>query len=373
MLDNYFMGTVAQLEKRARLLRGKIPRNLPRDYDTLAQTCRSKLDAYLKRIRALRDDPKFKKSRYQPERVRLLRRAIAEMDMLESVGIAALDRAKEDDHYLNVLLGRITSEIRYPYITPVVTTLSQQYFCTFDDLNLLCVPLLEGQFLLHLPDLYHELAHPLLLVEDDPVIEPLQKAMYKGMRDALTYIDDELAKDYRGRGPQRPAFLLTRWRGLWIRYWLTEFFCDLFAIYTLGPAYAWSHLHLVIKRGGDPFDFTTSSHPADAARMTMMLRALSITVFQEDAKSVRTHWHTLLKSIDVKPEPEFRRCYPDALLEGLAQYAYEGVKDIGSRIATPETKDGIHTLLNEAWAEFWRNPTGFTAWEEEAVKGLQIP
>src|SRR6266446_2384164 len=62
--------------------------------------------------------------------------------------------------------------------------------------------------------------------------------------------------------------------------------------------------------------------------------------------------------------------YPDALLEGIAQYAYEGVKEIGSRIATPETKDGIHTLLNEAWAEFWRNPTGFTAWEEEAVKGL---
>jgi len=250
MLDDYFIGTVTQLEKRARLLRGKLPRNLPRDYDTLAQTCRSKLDTCLKRLRTLRDDSKFKKLHYQPERVRLLRRAIAEMDVIESVGIAALDRAKEDDHYLNVLLGRITSEIKYPHITPVVTTLSQQYFCIIDDLHLLCVPLLEGQFLLHLPDLYHELAHPLLLIEDDPVIEPLQQAMYKGMRDTLSYIDEELAKVDRSSGPQYPAFLLSRWRGLWIRYWLTEFFCDLFAIYTLGPAYAWSHLHLVIKRGG---------------------------------------------------------------------------------------------------------------------------
>ena len=83
MLDDYFIGTVAQLEQRARLLRGKIRRDLPRDYDTLAQTCRSQLDTCLKRLRALRDDSMFRKSYYQPERVRLLRRAIAEMDMVE--------------------------------------------------------------------------------------------------------------------------------------------------------------------------------------------------------------------------------------------------------------------------------------------------
>jgi len=56
----------------------------------------------------------------------------------------------------------------------------------------------------------------------------------------------------------------------WIVNWTTEFFCDLFALYTLGPAYAWSHLHLAATRGEDPFKAPTLSsgsatHPADGA------------------------------------------------------------------------------------------------------------
>ena len=86
-----------------------------------------------------------------------------------------------------------------------MTTLSQQYFCIITELNLLCVPLTEGQFLLHLPDLYHELAHPLLVEEDDPLVEPLQAALFLALRDALGYLADELAKEDRRRGPGSPA------------------------------------------------------------------------------------------------------------------------------------------------------------------------
>ena len=63
-----------------------------------------------------------------------------------------------------------------------------------------------------------------------------------------------------------------------MKFWMVEFFCDLFAVYTLGPAYGWAHLHLSAKRGGDPFDvpmLSASSHPADDARMRVMLVALS--------------------------------------------------------------------------------------------------
>jgi hypothetical protein len=121
-------------------------------------------------------------------------------------------------------------------ITPVVTTLSQQYFCIVTDLNLLCVPLTEGQFLLHLPDLYHELAHPLLTEVDDPVVEPFQEAHFSALQDALGYIAGEQAKEDRRRGPQQPSFTLSRWEISWVKYWMVEFFCDLFAVYVLGPA-----------------------------------------------------------------------------------------------------------------------------------------
>jgi hypothetical protein len=321
-LNDYFTGSVGQLIERARLLRAKVPRDLPRDYDTLAQACRERLKNLLERLRSLLEDPRFLQPHYQPERLRLFKRVVGDLDIIETVGIAALDRAKEDDHRLNALLERIAKEIRYPLVTPVVTTLSQQYFCIVTDLNLLCVPLTEGQFLLHLPDLYHELAHPLLTEEDDPRVEPFQEAHFAALRDALVYLAGEKAKEDRRRGPQQPSFTLSRWEVSWVKYWMVEFFCDLFAVYVLGPAYGWSHLHLSAKRGGNPFDVQllgTSSHPADDARMRAMLFALEAVGFAGDAAAIRSRWEKLLRHYDATPEPEYYRCYPDEFLSVCAR------------------------------------------------------
>jgi hypothetical protein len=192
------------------------------------------------------------------------------LDVLETVAIAALHRAHDDDHRLNAVLETIRQEIKYPLVRPVVSGLSQRYFCIHPELNLLCVPLTEGQFLLHLPDLYHELGHPLLTVGNDPVVEPFHRAYLDALTEVLTYIGSEKVKESRRRGPDHPRFLLNQWESTWIRFWLTEFFCDLFAVYVVGPAFAWAHLHLFAKRGGDAYDVPmtgVSTHPADAARM----------------------------------------------------------------------------------------------------------
>lgn len=201
-MNDYFTATIGQLIERARILRTKIPRDLPRDYDTLAQTCQERLKEYLERLRSLLDDPMFLLPRYQPERLRMFKRIVGDLDIIETVGITALDRAKDADHKLNLLLERITKEIRYPLVTPVVTTLSQQYFCIVTDLNLLCVPLVEGHFLLHLPDLYHELAHPLLVELDDPLVEPFQEAHFDALKLVLDYLADEKVKEDRRRRPR---------------------------------------------------------------------------------------------------------------------------------------------------------------------------
>ena len=52
-MNEYFAGSVAQLIERGRLLRAKVPRDLPRDYDTLAQTCKLKLNGLLDLLRSL--------------------------------------------------------------------------------------------------------------------------------------------------------------------------------------------------------------------------------------------------------------------------------------------------------------------------------
>jgi hypothetical protein len=372
-LNDYFTGSVGQLIERARLLRAKIPRNLPRDYDTLAQACSERLKQLLERLRFLIDESKLLLPQYQPERLRLFKRVVGDLDIIETVGIAALDRAKGDDHKLNALLERIAKEIHYPLVTPVVTTLSQQYFCIVPDLNLLCVPLTEGQFLLHLPDLYHELAHPILTEEDDPVVEPLQEAHFAAIQDALVYLAGEQAKEDRRRGPQQPRFTLSRWEFSWVKYWMAEFFCDLFAIYVLGPAFAWSHLHLSAKRGGNPFEVQllgTSSHPADDARMRAMLYGLEYAGFETDAGAISCRWNELCQQYNVISEPEYYRCYPDELLKKISAHAHRGVGAIGCRLANPTTADPVHTAFTRAWSEFWIAPEGYSDWEKREVSAL---
>lgn len=374
MIDAYVAGCVNQLESRIRELRARIPRRLPRDYDTLAQECRSRLDSSLATLRALRCDAAYQVSANQPERMRKLKREVADLDMLEAEGIAALVRATEDDHQLNRLLERITQEIEYPLVTPIVTTLSQQYFYINTELNLLAVPLIEGRFLLHLPDLYHELAHPLLLARDEPQVEALLAAFGLALRDVLAYVEDESVKESRRNGPLGSATELDLWRLCWVRFWLTEFFCDLFAVCTLGPAFVWSHLHLCAMRGKDPFDVPESypsSHPADDARMTAMLAALAACGFSEEATAISSRWTSLVSASGFRPEPEYHRCFPVSLLNALASHAKSGVEQMHCRLALKGSLDGtVRLSLNRAWAQFWTDPNSYAQWEQQAVREL---
>ena len=107
-------------------------------------------------------------------RLRQFKRAVADLDHIETRAIAVLNRAQSDDHHVNRLLYRICQEIRYPLVTPTVTTLSTGYFYIDTKLNLMFIPPAEGSFLLHLPDLYHELGHPLLTHQDHPVLDRLR-------------------------------------------------------------------------------------------------------------------------------------------------------------------------------------------------------
>ncbi len=171
MLDEYLSVAIPQLIERCRVLTANIPRDLPRDYDALRVTCKQQIDEVIQNLKLLQS---LDGDECDPERLRMFKRLVTEIDYLETIGIAALSRASNDDHCLNALISKISQEINYPRLTPIVTTLSQSYFCIYPALNLLCVPLVEGRFLLHLPDLYHELAHPFFKEKNDPVLEPFQ-------------------------------------------------------------------------------------------------------------------------------------------------------------------------------------------------------
>lgn len=375
-MNDYFQGAVRQLLERGQLLISLIPTGLSREFHRLEDICRERLADVLDELNELINNPKMLRPKNQPERLRQYKRAIWEMDLLETVCIAALERAKDFDKHLNRLVERIRIEIAYPMLPPVVTPLSQSYFQTYPKFNLMLVPLSEGHFLLHLADMYHELAHPLLVSRYDRRIQPFKDSFIEVIEVVTDYIEDEVEREKRGGGPPLISFYLHQWLKYWIVNWTTEFFCDLFALYTVGPAYAWSHLHLAATRGEDPFKVPTmnggsTTHPADGARMAIMLHALTLIGFAQEAVEIEDRWNELLAAGRAHPDPDYRRCFPRYLLETVAEKALAGVKGMNCRVVDPTTDDVVHNILNGAWKEFWRDPVGYTEWEKSAVETLR--
>jgi hypothetical protein len=202
MLSLYLVGSIAQLQLRAQRLVGRIPRDLPREYAALEQACRTQINAIIAGLSRLAEDTRDCKPKRQSVQLRVFRRLVADLDILEATGIMALTRRHSDDHLLNQLVEQIRNEIRYPLAAPVVSSLSQQYFQIKSDLNLLFVPLAEGDSLLHLPDLYHELAHPLLSVANDPALDPFQDAFYRAADHVMGHLDELQRREDRRYGPK---------------------------------------------------------------------------------------------------------------------------------------------------------------------------
>jgi hypothetical protein len=374
-MDDYFTGAVLQLLARAGHLNTRVRRDLEREFHILVSACQAEVARITGNLRFLLEEPAMRLPANQPERLRMFRRAVADLDLVETVGFAALERANKEDLRLNALMDRIRLEVNYPLLPPVVTSLSKAYFGIFPGLNLLCVPLTEGRFLLHLPDLYHEIAHPLLRAGNNPVVEPFRQAHDRVMRAAVGYLDEELRVEERRRGPPQLVPTLECWVRCWVS-WSVELLCDLFGALTVGPAFAWSHLHLAAKRGGDPFavpSFAPTSHPPDGARMALVLKALARAGFTAEVARVDRRWQGYVALSGGRAEPEYRRCFPDHLLEEVCRAGVDGVAALGCRLAAPASAGEVYTVLNRAWKEFWRDPAGYGAWEQDAVERILSP
>jgi len=308
--------------------------------------------------------------------IRRMRRIVSELDRLESLGVAALERASSDDHRLNGLLQEIRDELQYPLLRPTVSTLSQQYYCIDTQLNLMLVPFQEARFLLHLPDLYHELAHPLARTTNDPIIEPFQAGILRLWADLRDHFAKEQRRADRGRSPAIVNARLQLWETLWTKYWMEEFFCDVFAANAVGPAFAWSHLNLCAQRGAPPHAVppnAASSHPADEARMRVILEALRLRDWIGASEHVKQRWDVLCAEMGSESTPEFRQCYPNQLVRSAAEYACRACDQIGCKPATSGSIGRVGGILNEAWERVWTSSGGFSDWEDRAVQRLFAP
>jgi hypothetical protein len=236
------------------------------------------------------------------------------------------------------------------------------------------VPLAESDFLLHLPDLYHEIAHLLIAATNNPKVEPFQQQFSQFLSVVADHFESERGANLRSTGPVgyfgQVLDLLERY---WIN-WATEIFCDLFAIYTVGPAFAWAHFHLTALHEGDPYDVRLTrlmSHPPDQSRMEAMLHALNLTGFKQEAAAINREWDALVKSTGAVQAPLYRKACPQSLLHLAADLAFAGTKGIGCRIATKDTTGKVHDLLTTAWHKFWNSADEYAQWERDSISLLK--
>jgi hypothetical protein len=265
------------------------------------------------------------------------------------------------------MVSDIAEEMLYPLIPPVVSCQSHfsSYFHAFPALNLLRVPLREAYFLLHLPDLYHELAHFILTEQNNPVVDPFLKTYTAAATAARGHLATQLSKP--SRGPKGTERHLRVWITCWVGAWATELFCDLFGTLAVGPAYGWGHLHLCAKRGGDPFLVETSpdsSHPPDEARMFVILEALVGLGYEKEATAIEEKWRNLHSYGGYKVNADYQLCFRKDVLKRFAEEALTGYRAMHCRCSSPRSGNRLHDLLNKAWKEFWKAPAQYPAWEQ---------
>jgi len=345
------------------------------EFSALRQLCEDRIDDAITKLEELLTDPLLLRADLVQERLRFFRRIIADLALLETTAITTLTRPHQDDIALSRLVFRIHQEIDYPLPPPVVTCLSREYFSINTSLRLLEVPLAESDFLLHLPDLYHEIAHPLIATRNNPRIASYQSEYNAFLKTVSQHFDSERKANMKSTGPKeyfdRVFHILEYY---WIRGWANEIFCDLFAVYTLGPAYAWAHFHLTVSQEADPYDVQIPgfmSHPPDQARMESMLMGLELMGFVTPVSEIRQHWDAFVKATGARPTPIYRRACPSELLAAAAVRAHEGTKSIGCRIVSQETSSPVHDLLNKAWERFWSSPNTYHDWERRTIASLK--
>lgn len=366
-MNDYFLGTLFDLKSRTSKLKQKIPppfkssvffSPLHTKADGLIDDCLSEIDNISTWIEeSFHEDSSLI--------IQDIKAIVSRINGIEYHLITAINRQNKDDLYLNKLVNKICEEIRYPIHVPIVSCNSPEYYHIIPDYNLMYVPLMEAESLLHLPDIYHELGHP-LIDANNLNVKPFKDNLGRLYRVVRKHFLKKIREEERKTNKTHLYDKYTFWYEAWVS-WGIEFFCDLFAVFTLGSAYVWSNLHLSIKQGENPFE-SYKSHPSDDSRMRITITALEFLGFTEDARLIRLKWNEYLSMADYKNPNDYAFAYPSNLTEACIAFALEGTKLIGCKIVNPDkNEDEIGLLLNDAWATFWKNPSSYNTWETHMV------
>jgi hypothetical protein len=379
-MKEYLESLVVEQVNRALALKRLIeyPLKFP-ELSSLAERCTLILDSRIQLLKELQQNIEPRMENDLRDIFRDMRSITRDISWVEYYGIPPLYYQTPEIGFLNKVMFKIHREIKLPLTPPSVCCIATEYYSLNLFTSVIFAPLTESEFLLHLSDLYHELGHYVLNNRESELRLKAVKENYELCFSKITDHYNDLLKSLRREiGPPEIPMVIERIHSNW-KSWIIEFFCDLFALYTVGPAYAWAHMHLTVKRSDDIHElsvFSLQTHPADEARMRILLSGLECMGFITDANEIKKKWLEI-KKFWGPPEVEYQHAFPQELLDEMARLTLEGIKASGISVASERelnTAKGneFRIMLNEAWKVFWTiKPDDFRDWEEKAMKRLR--
>jgi hypothetical protein len=344
----------------------------------LAERCTSILDNQIELLKELRAVLQRREENDIRDIFRDIRICARYISSVEYFGIPALRYQTPEIGFLNKIMFKIHQEVKLPFPPPSVCCAAGQYYYSHLFTSVIFVPIAEWKFLLHMPDLYHELGHYVLEnIESELRLKAIKDNYHLAFSKVTDYYRKLMKEKKREFGPEETMIIIQRIHTLW-KYWIQEFFCDLFALYTVGPAYAWSHLHLTMKRSDNIYQLNIlqkQTHPADEARMRILLQGLRNLGLSKEADQIQAKWFET-RIFWGPPTTEYQYAYPDVLLNEISSLTLKGLEASGFSLITIENlidqkNNEFRSMLNKAWEIFWKtNPEEFRKWEEEQLKKL---
>lgn len=367
---------------RARSLKDAIPdKQKHAALEQLASACRDRLDeqvSLLKECCGQLDSSDMKCAASILKSIKYCSMAIA---AVEGYGLPPLHCQSKEAVFLNDVLSAMHHEAGLSYRRPAVSCTSSEYYFSHLSTNTVYVPLSEAAFLLHMPDFYHELGHILFdSLDYGAEYEPIKTGVTNTTRAINAYYTQQANKAERdaslGQARSYGEWAWTRWTTKWIQ----ESFCDLFALFAAGPAYAYSNLHIVSKMDINIYVLnihTKQSHPPSEFRMRLLDAGMRLLGHERKADHVKEEWDSVAHLYG-SPPPWYGHIFPPCLLHEIAAAVLPTFGQAGLRgYAENEQQGGgadgtpIAALLNDAWRVFWRDgDVGFRSAERSMVARL---
>lgn len=362
MSSTYLRFIIREQIDKIRVLKDEIPcRPGHAALDRLADTCKGRLEEQsllLGQAGALLDGDS------NGARIGMVLRAVKRcarvVGDIEGYGMPPLHCRSEQAIFLNDVVYAMHNEVGLPFPCPAVSCTSNEYYFTHPVTNTVYVPLSEAAFLLHMPDFYHELGHLLLAHSYETEWIPI----LAGMADAVEAIDDYyLQHTLRMKSESAPTPVQDGVKWMWSRWkhvWIQEAFCDLFALFAAGPAYAYSNLHLVSKMDLNIYELSLlaeQDHPSGEARMRLLDAGMHLLEHEREAGHVREEWNALAHFCG-DPPPEYAHAFPSGLIREVAASILPAFGKAGLRGHASGDGAAVAALLNDAWRGFWRDGGG---------------